>query len=103
MPPTAPRYSAPTPVKTFSHSCQPVTKKTTQVSSGNRFYANLVATRLKEEEKLRRQKALLKVREMERALEERDDCFTRVPSNVSMITRTQSSQMHSAFFQLSFA
>ena len=74
-----------------------------QISSGNRFYANLVSNRQKEEERLRRQKALVQAMELERALQERNDCFERVPSSSCMITRTQSAEMQAAFFHLSVA
>jgi hypothetical protein len=91
--------AASTPLKTPSSSRQ--TKKAMRISSGNRFYANLVSNRQKEEERHRRQRALVEAMEIERALKERNACFERVPSSSGMIRRTQSAEMQAAFFHLS--
>jgi hypothetical protein len=97
------RPSASTSAKSRSSSRQP--KKTMRISSGNLFYANLVANRQKEEERGRR-----KIMATERAIKERsfvgcnrDACFERVPSNSCMIERTPSAEMQAAFFHLHVA
>ena len=71
------------------------TKKTMRISSGSRFYANLISQRQKEEESLWQQFSQQRALVLKKAASGHNTCFERAPSSSCMLVRTQSTPAES--------